>query len=287
MKYAFIAKHRVIWPTRTMCRVLGVSHSGFYDWFERPPSARDQENERLLKSIRLSHQASDNTYGSPRVFRDLQDAGHACSENRVARLMKATVLKARHRRRQKPGQVDDVVHSIAPNLLDRQFEATASNQKWAADFTYVWTSEGWLFVAVVLDLFSRRVVGWSMQLTMTSQLVIDAILMAVFRRGRPKSVLHHSDQGSQGGFNQSSQHWIVEQISGTRPVLRPVSSNQAFSGAWNSVHWQRPGSLERSTETNLYPLGSIAAGGRSCSRWCRAAMDCAGRQRTPAPRTRP
>jgi putative transposase len=102
-----------------MCRVLGVFHSGFYDWFERPTSSRDQENERLLKSIRLSHQASDNTYGSPRVFRDLQKAGHACSENRAARLTKAAGLKARHRRRQKPGQADDIVHSIAPNLLDR------------------------------------------------------------------------------------------------------------------------------------------------------------------------
>ena len=197
MKYAFIAKHRAIWPTRTMCRVLGVSHSGFYDWFERPPSLRDQENERLLNSIRLSYQASDNTYGSPRVYRDLQDAGNACSENRVARLMKAAGLKARHKRRLRPGQTEDVVHSIAPNLLDRQFEATAPNEKWAADFTYVWTAEGWLFVAVVLDLFSRRVVGWSMQPTMTSQLVMDALMMAVFRRGRPKSVLHHSDQGSQ------------------------------------------------------------------------------------------
>jgi putative transposase len=111
--------------------------------------------------------------------------------------MKAAGLKARHRRRHKPGQGGEVVHSIAPNLLDRQFEATGPNQKWAADFTYVWTAEGWLFVAVVLDLFSRRVVGWSMQPTMTSQLVMDALLMAVFRRGRPKSVLHHSDQGSQ------------------------------------------------------------------------------------------
>ena len=197
MKYAFITKHRSIWPVRSMCRVLGVSHSGFYDWSKRPPSAREQENERLLKSIRLSHQASDNTYGSPRVFRDLKDAGLVCSENRVARLMKAAGLRARHKRRRMPGHVADVVHSIAPNLLDRQFEATAPNQKWAADFTYVWTGEGWLFVAVVLDLFSRRVVGWSMQPTMTSQLVMDALLMAVFRRGRPKSVLHHSDQGTQ------------------------------------------------------------------------------------------
>ena len=124
----------------TMCRVLGVSHTGFYDWFERPPSQRDQENQRLLKSIRHSYQASDNTYESPRVYRDLQEAGHACSENRVARLMKTAGLKARHRRPHKPGQGGKIVHSIAPNLLDRQFEATGPNQKWAADFTYVWRS---------------------------------------------------------------------------------------------------------------------------------------------------
>lgn len=127
----------------------------------------------------------------------LQAAGEACSVNRVARLMQAAGIKARHKRRRLPGQLLPVVHSIAPNLLDRQFEATAPNQKWAADFTYVWTAEGWLFVAVVLDLYSRRVVGWSMQPTMTAQLVMDALLMAIFRRGRPKAVLHHSDQGSQ------------------------------------------------------------------------------------------
>jgi putative transposase len=197
VKYGFIVKHRAIWPTRTMCRVLGVSASGFYDWLDRPLSAREQENERLLKAIRLSHQGSDGTYGSPRVYRDLRDAGETCSENRVAKLMNAAGIKARHKRRRTPGQLEATVHSIAPNLLDRQFEATAPNQKWAADFTYVWTAEGWLFVAVVLDLFSRRVVGWSMQPTMTAQLVMDALLMAVFRRGRPRAVLHHSDQGSQ------------------------------------------------------------------------------------------
>jgi putative transposase len=120
--------------------------------------------------------------------------------------MQAAGIKARHKRRKQPGQILAVVHSIAPNLLDRQFEATGPNQKWAADFTYVWTAEGWLFVAVVLDLYSRRVVGWSMQSTMSAQLVMDALLMAIFRRGRPQGVLHHSDQGSQGGFNRSSQH---------------------------------------------------------------------------------
>lgn len=197
MKYGFIARHRNVWPTRTMCCVLGVSTSGFYDWFERPQSQQQQANVLVLGRIRASFAASDQTYGSPRIVRDLRDEGMTCSVNRVARLMQAAGIKARHKRRRMPGQLVSVVHSVAPNLLDRQFEATAPNQKWAADFTYVWTAEGWLFVAVVLDLYSRRVVGWSMQPTMTAQLVMDALLMAIFRRGRPQAVLHHSDQGSQ------------------------------------------------------------------------------------------
>ncbi len=180
-----------------MCRVLEVSASGFYDWFKRPPSLREQANTELLSQIQRHFAASDKTYGSPRIVRDLHDDGVACSVNRVARLMQGAGMKARHKRRRIPGQLLSVVHSVAPNLLDRQFAATAPNQKWAADFTYVWTAEGWLFVAVVLDLYSRRVVGWSMQPTMTAQLVMDALLMAIFRRGRPQAVLHHSDQGSQ------------------------------------------------------------------------------------------
>ncbi len=197
MKYGFITRHRRVWPTRTMCRVLGVSASGFYDWFERPQSKREQANAQLLVRIRDSFAASDRTYGSPRILHDLQAAGETCSVNRVARLMQAAGIKARHKRRRVPGQLVSAVHSVAPNLLDRQFQASGPNQKWAADFTYVWTAEGWLFVAIVLDLYSRRVVGWSMQSSMTAQLVMDALLMAILRRGRPEAVLHHSDQGSQ------------------------------------------------------------------------------------------
>ena len=178
-----------------MCRVLGVSASGFYDWFERPQSKREQANTQLIVRIRGSFAASDGTYGSPRILRDLQAAGETCSVNRVARLMQAAGIKARQKRRRVPGQLVSAVHSVAPNLLERQFQASGPNQKWAADFTYVWTAEGWLFVAVVLDLYSRRVVGWSMQPTMTAQLVMDALLMAILRRGRPNAVLHHSDQG--------------------------------------------------------------------------------------------
>jgi len=198
VKYGFIARHRAVWPTRVMCRVLLVSHSGFYDWLKRPQSVRSRENGHLLGKIRESFALSDRTYGSPRIVRDLKDWGEVCSVNRVARLMKEAGIKARHKRRRMPNDSAlATVHSIAPNLLERQFEATGPNQKWTADFTYVWTAEGWLFVAVVLDLYSRRVVGWSMQPTMTAQLVMDALLMAIFRRGRPQAVLHHSDQGSQ------------------------------------------------------------------------------------------
>jgi putative transposase len=141
--------------------------------------------------------ASDGTYGLPRILCDMQAMGETCSVNRVARLMQVAGIKAPTSGAACQANRYRPVHSVAPNLLERQFQASAPNQKWAADFTYVWTAEGWLFVAVVLDLYSRRVVGWSMQSTLTAQLVMDALLMAILRRGRPEAVLHHSDQGSQ------------------------------------------------------------------------------------------
>jgi len=198
VRYGFIARHRTVWPTRAMCRVMEVSHSGFYEWLGRSPSCWQRENLRLTGRIRESFEASDRTYGSPRVWRDLHEWGEACSENRVARLMQAAGLQARRKRRRSP--TDTGVrpeHSIAANMLERQFEADAPNRKWVADFTYLWTAEGWLFVAAVLDLYSRRIVGWSMSGSMTAQLVSDALLMALWRRGKPDELLHHSDQGSQ------------------------------------------------------------------------------------------
>lgn len=198
MKYGFIAKHRAVWPVRVLCEVLQVSKSGFYEWLGRPPSARTRANEKLTGLIRQSFEASDRTYGSRRVWRDVVDWGASCGINRVARLMHAAGLAARHKRRRAPHDTGTrPEHSIAPNVLQREFVANAPNQKWVADFTYVWTAEGWLYVAVVLDLYSRRIVGWSMRSEMTAQLVIDALVMAVWRRGAPKQVLHHSDQGSQ------------------------------------------------------------------------------------------
>lgn len=198
MKFAFVARHRPVWPTRVMCRLLNVSASGFYEWLERPQSVRGVDNARLLVRIRESFALSHQTYGSPRVWKDLVVAGERCGENRVARLMRLANIRANPKPRRKPTDLGlRPEHSIARNVLDRNFLADAPNRKWVADFTHIWTGEGWLYLAVVVDLFSRRVVGWSMQASMTSQLVLDALVMALWRRGKPADLLHHSDQGSQ------------------------------------------------------------------------------------------
>jgi putative transposase len=198
VKFGFVANHRGTWPVDVLCEALGVSRSGFYAWRTRAPSPRSRTDAAILATIRTSFVQSDRTYGVRRMLGEVHDAGHACGRDRVARLMRQAALRARPRRRARPG--DHGVRPIpllAPNVLDRQFTATAPNQKWVADFTYLWTSEGWLFVAVVLDLFSRRVVGWSMHNEMTAQLVTDALTMAIWRRGPTTALLHHSDRGSQ------------------------------------------------------------------------------------------
>ena len=198
MKFGFIAKHRGIWPVDVQCEALGVSRSGFYAWCIRPQSARACTDALILQTIRACFAASDSTYGARRMITDVRAAGHTCGRQRVGRLMRDAALCARPKRRAKPGDLGErALHLIATNVLDRDFTAAAPNQKWVADFTHIWTDEGWLFVAVVLDLYSRRVVGWAMQATMAAQLVTDAMLMAVWRRGPAVSLLHHSDQGSQ------------------------------------------------------------------------------------------
>ena len=178
--------------------MLAVSRAGFYEWHARSPSRRSLEDARLLPLIQTSFAASDSTYGAVRVARDLRDWGERCGKRRTGRLMRLASLRARPKRRRRPeDQGVRPEHSIARNVLDRQFEADGPNKKWVADFTYVWTDEGWLYVAAVLDLYSRKVVGWSMSSTMTAQLVTDALLMAIWRRGKVMDLLHHSDQGSQ------------------------------------------------------------------------------------------
>jgi putative transposase len=160
-----------------------------------------------MPAVKASFVASARTYGARRIWRDVLEAGFSCGLHKIERLMRAQALRARPRRRALPKDDGErSVSAIAPNVLDRQFTADQPNRKWIADFTYVWTAEGWLYVAAVIDLFSRRVVGWSMKAEMSAQLVTDALLMAIWRRGRPDALLHHSDRGSQGGFKWSSQH---------------------------------------------------------------------------------
>ena len=179
-----------------MCKRLGVSSSGYYAWQKRPSSQREMANQELLKEIKAVHEKSNGTYGSPRIYHELKEK-IACSENRVARLMQKHDIAAKQKKRYKRTTKANSAHPVAPNLLDRNFTATEPNQKWTTDITYIPTLEGWLYLAMVLDLFSRRIVGWAMSTRMTSDLVIDALQMAVQQRQPPPGLLHHSDRGSQ------------------------------------------------------------------------------------------
>ena len=197
MKFGFIAKHRSVWPVAWQCEALGVSRSGFHAWLLRPRSARALTDEAILPKVRSSFVASARTYGARRIWRDVLADGISCGLHKIERLMRAEALRARPRRRGLPKDEGERLVSPASNVLGRQFTAERPNQKWIADFTYIWTAEGWLYVAAVIDLFSRRVVGWSMKAEMNAQLVADALVMAIWRRGKPDALLHHSDQGSQ------------------------------------------------------------------------------------------
>ena len=238
MKFGFVAKHRGAWPVLMMCEALGVSRSGFYAWLSRPRSQRDLDDEVLGAQMRQSFLCSDRTYRARRVWHDMLAIGHRCGLHRIERLMRAQALRARPRRRGLP-QDTGARSSIADNVLDRQFKADAANQKWVADFTYIWTAEGWLYAAVVLDLYSRRVVGWSMQASMTSQLVADALMMAVWRRGKPVALLHHSDQGSQ----YTSEHFqeLLKEQGITCSMSREgeVWDNSAMESFFSSLKTER------------------------------------------------
>ena len=196
MRYVFIQTHCKDYKVNRLCAALGVSSSGYYDWRDRPASARCQENRRLVGKIKQFHQASRAIYGSPRITEDLREAGERCSLNRVARLMKAEHIQSKMAK--KFVITTDSKHTIAPasNLLMRQFKVNGVNRSWVTDTTFIGTRQGWMYPAVVLELYSRQVIGWSMGNRNTAELVSDALLMALWRRGEVKGVIVHSDQGS-------------------------------------------------------------------------------------------
>jgi putative transposase len=195
-----------------MCRVLGVSESGFYAWRTRPPSARACRDAELAVAIRVAHARSDGTYGAPRLLADLREAGHRVGQKRVARLMRREGLQGVAKRRGPPRRRAVTPETPpAPDLVQREFQATAPNQLWVADITYVPTAAGFLYLAVVLDVFSRRIVGWCMRDTLHTSVVLDALDMAAAQRGA-REVVHHSDQGSQHRLNRSSQRLLLVEI---------------------------------------------------------------------------
>ena len=197
MRFALIDAEKAEFPVRTMCRVLDVSESGFFSWKGRPASQRQRDDMIYLAHIRTAFELSNRTYGSPRMHRDLVDEGLSIGRRRTARLMRENGLAARQKRRFK--RTTDSTHAwpIAPNLLDRDFAAEAPDQKWSADISYIWTAEGWLYLAVLIDLFSRRVVGWAVSDRLKKDLALRALRMALVTRRPPRGLIHHSDRGSQ------------------------------------------------------------------------------------------
>jgi putative transposase len=198
MRFAFIEERKKEYPVTMMCDMLEVSRSGYYAWRDRVPSQREQHRQELIEQIRQVHDASRCSYGSPRITVELNDQGTSVCENTVARYMRESGVCVQPRSRFVPRTTDSThPHPIAANVLDRDFAATAPNQKWACDLTYIWTDEGWLYLSIVMDLFSRKIVGWNMSRNMQADGITDALLMALARRKPEAGLLHHSDRGVQ------------------------------------------------------------------------------------------
>ncbi len=217
MKYQFITEQRSEFGVERMCRVLGVSRSGYYS-HKRYKSKREQENELLLEQIRKIHKKSRQTYGSPRITDELYDNNIRCSKNRVARLMRKNGVMAKMKRKFKVTTHSRHRHPVADNLLQQKFTTAGANKVWVSDITYIWTSEGWLYLCAILDLFSRRIIAWGVSERLTSNLVTDALLQAIWHRKVEKGILFHSDRGSQYASSACrdtlKKHGLIQSMSG-------------------------------------------------------------------------
>lgn len=197
MRYICIDRRRNQYPVRMMCRLLQVSHSGFYAWRVRPESQRAKTDRELTERIRKIHADSDGVYGAAKVCAELNERGYPCGRHKVARLMRQAGLRGCPKPKFTVTTQRDPSHPVADNLLEQDFTAAGPNERWASDITYISTRQGWLYLAVVMDLFSRRIVGWSMSRWISRHLVIDALNMAIGQRCPDGALLHHSDRGSQ------------------------------------------------------------------------------------------
>lgn len=251
MKYTFIDAHREAFQILRMCRVLDVNRSGYYAWRNRAPSDRAQANQALLVLIRAEHAASRKTYGSPRIQVILHRKGQRCGRNRVARLMRLDGLRPLPHCRRRPVTTRRQAGVVpAPNRLNQDFSAVAPNRKWVSDFTYIETSEGWLYLAVVLDLFSRRVIGWAMRPTMDTPLVADALHMALLDREPPAGLLHHSDQGC--------QYTSAAYLACLNTALAQLSMSRVGNCYDNAVVESFFGTLKTECVTGPFPTRALA-----------------------------
>lgn len=220
MKFAFIASKEVAFPVLAMCRTLGVTRSGFYAWKKRPKSARAQADAQLAVEVAATHEKSRKRYGSPRIHRALRNRGVRVGAKRIARLMRERSIVARQKRRFRRTTDSNHANPIAPNVLARDFAPAAPNQAWAGDVTYIATSDGWLYLAVLLDLFSRRVVGWAMSTSNDTALALAALRSAVgARHAVPPGLVHHTDRGSpyasQDYRDALTEHGMIQSMSRT------------------------------------------------------------------------
>ncbi len=216
MKYQFIEQHKQEFPVVVMCRVLEVSESGYYAWRKRPTCQHQREDAQLTQKIQQVFTDHQDRYGSPRILRELRDAGINSSRKRIARLMRQEDLSARRKRRRVVTTKRDKTHPVASNLLNREFQAEEPNKKWVTDITYIPTRQGWLYLAVILDLYSRMVVGWSMSGNCDGKLVEQALDHAMTRRRPHAGLLHHSDRGRQ--YTSHGYQACLEQ-SGIQPSM--------------------------------------------------------------------
>ena len=210
MKYQFMEQQRRYHRVEKMARVLEVSRGGYYAWRKREARRRAQEDERLVEEIRyIQEHGARYRYGSPRVTKELRKRGYRVGHNRVARLMRANGLNARMRKKYRVTTMSEHKHEASENLVNREFRPEAVNRVWASDLTYIPTAEGWLYLCVIMDLYSRRIIGWSMSKSLRTLTVLEALWMAISRRGNPKGVVFHSDRGVQPEFKGSSQQRLL------------------------------------------------------------------------------
>ncbi len=236
MKYAWILAHRKTFHIKAMCRVLEVSKSGYYASVKRPKSTQQNRREKLLIDIKNTHDQSRGTYGSPRVFQDLKARGVKVCKNTVAKLMHHGEIRSKMTKRYVPMTTDSKhTHPVAKNVLDRDFEASAPNRKWVTDITYIETDEGCLYLAGVLDLHSRKMVGWSMSATMKTTLVEDALKMAVARRHPEAGVLHHSDRGSQYACGEYRTLLAAHGFEGSMSRTGNCYDNAVMESFWGTL----------------------------------------------------